>query len=135
MFIKENLIIQKSEVSLKKKRKIPALKYIPCLNVDFITSICTKIQWHIYPLLKKVVLEITSYILLIQSTYYGSFLSTRRHGFWNLRPKCHNSLVDLPFGNVRACSNLLKNFQVTSACFTIRAHIIYFCPSFPPGGC
>ena len=82
-------------------------------------------SWLIYPLLKKDFLEITYYILLIQSTYYDYCLYTRRTAFWKLRPKCHISLFNLPCGNVRVCSNLLKNFQVTSACFVLREHISF----------
>lgn len=52
MFIKKKTLqIHKSEVNLKEK--ILALQSAHCFNVDFLTSTGTKIQWHIYPLMKK----------------------------------------------------------------------------------
>lgn len=68
MFIKKKTLqIHKSEVNLKEK--ILALQSAHCFNVDFLTSTGTKIQWHIYPLMKK-----NSCSLLLKSLYFVSTL-------------------------------------------------------------
>ena len=52
-FYKKNLQIQKSEINVKEEKKILVLKSVLYFNVDFLISTGTKIQWHIYPLLKN----------------------------------------------------------------------------------
>ena len=121
IFIKKNLQIQKSEINLKEEKKIIVLKSVLYFNVDFLISTGTKIQWHIYPLLKNNCLW-NYFILLVQSTYYDSCLYIGKNAFWKLRPKCHNLPLNLPSGNARLYSNHLKNFWVTSVCFAFREH-------------
>lgn len=97
------------------------MKSVLCFNVDILTSTGTKIQWYIYPLLKNNC-SWNYYILLVQSTCYGSCLYIAKNAFWKLRPKCHNLPLNLPSGNARLYSNHLKNFQVISVCFAFREH-------------
>lgn len=44
-----------------------------------------------------------------------------KNAFWNLRPKSHNSLFNVPYGKARVCSHLLKYFPKL-ACFAFREH-------------